>query len=149
VSGYWFALGLAIVLVVFLLVLLRQRRLKEKYAAIWLALALAVVVVGAFPGLVGWIAEHVGVATPSNLLFACALLILLGVCVQLSIEASTLEEETRTLAEELALLRLDVERLAVDRVPADPRAPAGGAPSAEGPVGPDAAGDDGGEAARD
>jgi hypothetical protein len=122
-TGYWFSLASAVVLVVFLFLLLRQRRLKEKYAAIWLALAVAVAVIGAFPALVGWIASHVGVATPSNLLFAVALIILLGVCVQLSIEATGLEEETRTLAEEVALLRLDIERLT------DQRKLAGGEPA--------------------
>ncbi len=111
-SGYWFALALAVVLVLFLVVLLRQRRLREKYAAIWLALAVVVVILGAFPGLAGTLARAVGVETPSNLLFAGAIVILLGVCVQLSVEVTTLEEETRTLAEEVALLRLDVEHLA-------------------------------------
>jgi hypothetical protein len=109
-SGYWFALAAAVAVVFFLVLLLRRKRLGEKYAAIWIVLAVAVVVVGAFPGLVSRLAALVGVATPSNLLFACALLILLGVCVQLSVEATTLEEETRTLAEEVALLRADLER---------------------------------------
>ncbi|MCL1870977.1 MAG: DUF2304 domain-containing protein [Promicromonosporaceae bacterium] len=111
-SGYWFALVTAVLLVVFLVLLLRQRRLREKYAATWLVLAVVVVVIGAFPDLVTWLADVVGVETPSNLLFAGALLILLGVCVQLSVEVTTLEEETRTLAEEVAMLRLDVEQLA-------------------------------------
>lgn len=110
-SGYWYALAVAVLLVVFLLVLLRQRRLREKYAAIWLGLSLAVVVVGAFPSVVEWLARLAGVQTPSNLLFATALVILLGVCVQLSVEATSLEAETRTLAEELALLRERVDRL--------------------------------------
>lgn len=110
-SGYWYALAVAVLLVVFLLVLLRQRRLREKYATIWLGLSLAVVVVGAFPSVVEWLARLAGVQTPSNLLFATALVILLGVCVQLSVEATSLEAETRTLAEELALLRERVDRL--------------------------------------
>ena len=41
---------------------------------------------------------------------------LLLVCIQLSTEVSNLEEETRTLAEEIALLRLDLNELA-ERVP--------------------------------
>ncbi|QAY68897.1 DUF2304 domain-containing protein [Xylanimonas protaetiae] len=120
-SGYWFALTVAIVVAVLLMVLLRQRRLREKYAATWLVLAVFVVVIGAFPDLVAWLARVVGVETPSNLLFAGALVILLGVCVHLSVEATTLEEETRTLAEELALLRADVDKLSsAASVPAAP-----------------------------
>jgi hypothetical protein len=109
-SGYAFALGANAVLVVFLVVLLRTRRLREKYAITWIVVALGVGVIGAFPRLVDTIARLVGVQTPSNLLFASALAVLLLVCIQLSAEITTLEEETRTLAEEVALLRLDVDR---------------------------------------
>lgn len=110
-SGYPFALGLCAVVVVLLFFLLRTRRIREKYAGIWIALALAVVVLAVFPGLAVWIAGVVGVATPVNLLFAVAFVVLLAVCIQLSSEVSNLEEETRVLAEEVALLRLDVRTL--------------------------------------
>jgi len=43
--------------------------------------------------------------------FAIALIVLLLVCVQLSVEITSLEEESRTLVEEVALLRFDVERM--------------------------------------
>ncbi|MBO9556663.1 DUF2304 domain-containing protein [Cellulomonas sp.] len=109
-SGYGFALGLSALTLVVLLWLLRARRLREKYAAIWIVLAVSIVVLGAFPGLVFGLARFVGVETPANLLFASSLVVLLLVCIQLSTELSGLEEETRTLAEEHALLarRVDV-----------------------------------------
>ncbi|GEL45185.1 hypothetical protein CHO01_03010 [Cellulomonas hominis] len=91
-------------------------------------------VIGIFPGLAFWLSDLVGVQTPANLLFALASLVLLGVCIQLSTEVSALEEETRTLAEEVALLRLDVRQslAAHDQHPAGPddRAPAPGDPAA-------------------
>jgi hypothetical protein len=120
VSGYGFALGLSAATLVFILWLLRARRLREKYAAIWIVLAVAIVVLGAFPGLVFGLARFVGVETPANLLFATSLGVLLFVCIQLSTELSGLEEETRTLAEEHALLarRVDVLEAASGR-PAD------------------------------
>ena len=108
---YFLALATCIVVVVVLLVLLRTRRLKEKYAAVWLILAAGVCVIGAFPGAVASIASFVGVATSSNLLFASALAVLFGVCIQLSVELSSNEEVTRTLTEEVALLRLDLDQL--------------------------------------
>ena len=110
-SGYYFALAACLGLVVFLVILLRRRQLREKYAIIWIVVALAVCVLGAFPGLVEKVASAVGVATPSNLIFATALILLLVVCIQLSVEVTNLEERTRTLAEEVALLRFDLERL--------------------------------------
>ena len=133
-SGYPFALGLCAVVVVLLFFLLRTRRIREKYAGIWIALALAVVVLAVFPGLAVWIAGVVGVATPVNLLFAVAFVVLLAVCIQLSSEVSNLEEETRVLAEEVALLRLDVRTLreAASASAPPPSPPAPDAPAAGG-----------------
>lgn len=119
-SGYPFAVGACVLLVVFLVVLLRTRRLREKYAVIWIVVGVGVTVLGAFPSIVQSLASLVGVQTPSNLLFALALVVLLLVCIQLSTELTTLEEETRTLAEEVALLRLDLERVEA-RLPGDPQ----------------------------
>lgn len=110
-TGYPFALVACVALVVFLVMLLRTRRLREKYAIAWIVVGIGVCVFGAFPGAVTALARVVGVQTPSNLLFALASIVLLIVCIQLSTEITTLEEETRTLAEEVALLRFDVERI--------------------------------------
>ena len=111
-SVYVTALVVCAVLVVAVAFLLRTRRIREKYAAIWIVLTVAVVLIAAFPGLAFWVSGLVGVRTPVNLVFALAIVVLLAVCVQLSMEISNLEEETRTLAEELALVRLEVRSLA-------------------------------------
>ncbi|WP_046528771.1 MULTISPECIES: DUF2304 domain-containing protein [Cellulomonas] len=110
-SGYVFALVLCVAVLALLVQLLRTRRIREKYAAIWIFVAVAISVLGAFPHVVFWLADVVGVQTPVNLLFALAALVLLAVCLQLSGEISTLEEKTRTLAEEVALLQLQQRRL--------------------------------------
>ena len=107
-SGYALAVVLALAFLVLVVLLLRGRRIREKYAAIWLVLGTAVVVLALFPRLAFWLAGVAGVEQPSNLLFAVGSAVLLAVCIQLSSEISSLEEETRTLAEEIALLRLEV-----------------------------------------
>lgn len=108
---YTLALVGALVAVVLIVEMLRRRQLTEKYAGIWLVVGLSIVAVGVWPGLLEGLSRAVGVAVPSNLLFFGAAFVLLFVCLQLSREASRLEEETRTLAEELALLRQDVAEL--------------------------------------
>jgi hypothetical protein len=99
----------ALVSVVSMLELLRRRQLKEKYAVLWLAVGVGMLVLGSFPALLNKVADVVGVKDPPNLLLFGAALLLLLVCVHLSWEASRLEEKTRTLAEELALLRQKIE----------------------------------------
>jgi hypothetical protein len=111
VSGYAFAVVLCLAIVTLLLLLLRTRRVREKYAGIWLVVGGGVCIFAAFPGLAFWLADLLGVETPVNLVFSAAMVVLLWVCIQLSVEVSNLEEETRTVAEELALLRLQVVEL--------------------------------------
>ena len=110
-TGYAFAIACSVVVLGLLYFLLRTRRIREKYAGIWILLAIAVVILGAFPTLIVRFAALVGVGLPVNLLFALAFVTLLTVCIQLSSELSSLEEESRTLAEEIALLRLEVRTL--------------------------------------
>lgn len=110
-GGYWFVVVAAAILIVSLITLLRLRRLKEKYATLWIILGVASAVVGAVPPLAGTLADVLGVENPANLLFAAAIFVLLMVCIQLSLEVSSLEESVRTVTEEHALLRQEVERL--------------------------------------
>lgn len=117
-TGYPFAVGLSLVVVAFVLLLLRTRRLREKYAAIWIVLGVAVCTLALAPSLAFWLADVAGVVSPINLLFSTAIVVLLAVCIQLSSEVSTLEEETRTLTEEVAILGLRVENLEHGRGPA-------------------------------
>lgn len=104
-------IGLAVLIIVVVLWMLLTRKLREKYAALWLVIALSVLVIGLFPGLLEGLTGLLGVQLPSNLLFSMAILLLLGVTLHLSWELSQVEEETRRLAEEAAILRGQLERL--------------------------------------
>lgn len=101
----------AILVLGFMLELLRRRQLSEKYAALWLIVGVGVLSLLLAPELLQAASDALGFAVPANLLFLVALTLLLGVSVHLSWELSRLEDETRALAEELALLRSRVERL--------------------------------------
>lgn len=105
------ALLLALALLLLVFELLRRRRLREKYAAIWVAVAAGTMLLSIFPGLLYSAASLLGVQTPSNLLFLISLVVLLSISLQLSGEVGQLEEQTRTLAEEVGSLRLELEHL--------------------------------------
>ncbi len=104
-----------LLVLIFMLELLRRRQLREKYAILWLAVSVVVVVLAAFPSLLNWVGRRLGISDPPNLLFFGAVIVLLLVTVHLSWEASRLEEETRTLAEEVAILRMQVEAMQEQR----------------------------------
>lgn len=97
----------------FLLVfeLLRRRRLRQKYAFLWVLVAGATVLLSVVPGVLARASAALGIEVPSNLLFLVSLLILFGVSLQLSIEVGVLEEQSRRLAEEVGALQLRLEDL--------------------------------------
>jgi hypothetical protein len=96
----------------FVLHLLRSGRLRAKYAMLWSTVGAGLVILAAFPGLLDWTAVRLGIYYPpaAFLMAAVAFLFVLGV--HFSWELSRLEERTRTLAEEVALLRDDLDRQA-------------------------------------
>lgn len=89
--------------------MLRRQRLREKYAVIWILVVAITVVLALFPKTLVAAAGLLGVEVPANLLFFGAIMLLLVISIQLSYEIGRLEERTRTLAEEVALLRLQHE----------------------------------------
>jgi len=106
-------LGIALSLIALGLVgwMLLTRRLQEKYAVLWIVIALCVLVLGLFPQLLLWATALIGVQLPVNLLFALAILLLLGVAMHLSWELSSAENEIRRLAEEAAISGAIVDQL--------------------------------------
>lgn len=90
--------------------MMRRHRLREKYALIWVLVAVGIITVAAFPSLLVRTSEALGLEVPVNLLFFSAAFVVLVLTLQHSSELGRLEERTRTLAEEIALLRLDLDR---------------------------------------
>lgn len=105
------ALAVAVVTLMLMVELLRRRQLREKYAALWLAVGVGVAVLGVFPGLLDWVADQLNVADPPNLLFFAAAVLVLVVEVHLSWELSRMEEKARVLSEEIAFLTMRMELL--------------------------------------
>jgi hypothetical protein len=98
----------AVVVLVLILELVRRRQLREKYALLWLGVGVVIAVMGFFPRLLDRITRFVGVASGVSLVLFLGIVFLLLVCLHLSWEMSRMEEETRSLAEEVALLRTQV-----------------------------------------
>ena len=121
-------MAVAAILLVF--ELLRGRRLRQKYAFLWVVVAGVAAVISIFPALLQRASALLGIAVPSNLLFLVSLLILFGVSLQLSIEVGVLEEQARRLAEEVGAMRLRLEDVEW-RARAGPQMGAGTASSSE------------------
>lgn len=106
-----FFLIVAIVILFFLFSLVRSRKLREKYVLLWMAVGLMVIVLTVYPPLLSWMTEISGISLASNLLFVLSILLLLGVTLHLTLEISRSEDHTRTLAENVAILNLQIKNL--------------------------------------
>jgi hypothetical protein len=113
-------IAMAVAILVTLFEMLRRHRLREKYALIWFLIAVCAVVVAVLPGLLNWATDLLGLNLPSNLLFFVASVVLLMLTLQHSYELGRLEERTRTLAEEVGLLRLELTRTSGENAPESP-----------------------------
>ena len=89
----------------FLLRLLRRRQLRGKYTLLWMFVGVVVLALAVFPTLLDHTANVLGIYSGPNLLFLLSIAFLLLVCIYFSWELSRLEERTRVLAEEVAILR--------------------------------------------
>ncbi len=112
-----FFLILTLCLVIMVLAQVRNQKMKEKYAALWLIVSAIIVVLTVFPKLLDWLADLVGIETPVNLLFLLAIIMLIAVTLHLTQALSRLTEDTRILAEAAAIKDLEVRQLQ-DRVAA-------------------------------
>ena len=97
----------ALAVLAFMVELLRRRQLQEKYAILWLLVSVVMLPLAFFPILTDTVARAIGIASGVSLVLFLGIVFLLLVCVHLSWEVSRLEEETRTLAEDVALMRAE------------------------------------------
>lgn len=104
-------IAFALIVVTLIIVMLLRRQLREKYAILWLLIGITILVLSVFPSLLLGLSSFLGVAVPSNLIFALSIVLLVGVTLHLSWELSQAEDEIRRVAEEVAILRAAVEKL--------------------------------------
>jgi hypothetical protein len=102
------SIAATIVSIVMLLVvfeLIRSRRLRERYALLWLATGIVLVVLSAWRGGLNTIAGWFGVrGYPPAVLFAVGLLFVIVVLLHYSTVISRLVDQNTILAQRLALL---------------------------------------------
>ena len=101
----------ALLLLALIFELLRRRQLREKYAVLWLVVGLVTLPLGFIPWSLDNVSSWLGVASGASLVLFLAVVFLLIVCIHLSWEASRLEDETRSLAEEVALIRAELREV--------------------------------------
>ncbi len=109
-TSYLIGIVAAALVLLVVVELLRRGRLRERHAVWWFLAGLLALIAGVFPGTVAWAAQVTGIEVPVNLVFFVSIAILFLVCLQHSAELTRLESKTRTLAERVALLELELRK---------------------------------------
>ncbi|WP_314705282.1 DUF2304 domain-containing protein [Rothia mucilaginosa] len=104
-SANIFFLLIVVVMEVLVLAQVRNQKMKEKYAALWLIVGIIMIVLALFPKLLDTLSRLVGIETPVNLLFLLAIIMLMGISLHLTLAISKITDDMRTLAEEVAIMK--------------------------------------------
>jgi hypothetical protein len=100
----------SLALLVVVLELIRSRRLRERYALLWLATGVVLTVLSAWRDGLNTIAGWVGIRSyPPAVLFAVGIVFILAVLLHYSTVISRLSDQNVLLAQRLALLESELE----------------------------------------
>jgi cell division protein FtsW (lipid II flippase) len=103
------AVAASLLLLAIVFELIRSRRLRERYALLWLLTGLVLLALSAWRGGLNTIAGWVGVQTyPPAVLFAVALLFVLAVLLHYATVISKVTDQNVILAQRVALLELEL-----------------------------------------
>jgi len=105
------AIVATLILFLVLLELVRRRRLLERYAVLWLFSAVVLLGLGVWRGLLKSVASALGIYYPPSALFVIAFGFILVLLLHFSIAVSRLAEQSKVLAQRLALLEERQRRL--------------------------------------
>jgi hypothetical protein len=93
-------------LLVVVLELVRRKRFLERYALLWILSAVVLLALAVWQGVLATIAEAVGIEYPPNALFLIAFGFVLLLLLHFSLAVSRLSDQTKVLAQRLAMLEL-------------------------------------------
>jgi hypothetical protein len=105
----------SVALVLFVLVLVKKRKLKEEYALLWLFTGLVIAIFSAFRNLLEILGDLLGIFySPAALLLVAVLFILL-ILLHFSVVISSFSERIRILAQKVVELEFEAKSTKPDR----------------------------------
>jgi hypothetical protein len=99
--------------VIVVIELIRQGRLKERYSLLWLLAGGILLIFSSSRNLLNFISSLLGIYYPPSFLFLLAFLFLLLITLHFSVVISGLSEKNKQLAQELALLRQEMRETVI------------------------------------
>lgn len=111
----------ALLLALYVLDLVRRRKLSEEYSLLWVIASVVIAVLGFSTPLLVWLTRTLGVLGEASTVFAFGLAFAIAMLLYLSLKLSRLGFENHALTRDLALLRHDFEESRRERTGEDGR----------------------------
>jgi len=107
----YIAIAASIGLFIYILFLVKNKRIKEEYSLLWLFFSAIFIMFSIWRSILEEFAAMVGIAYPPAALFLILLFAVFLILIEFSVIISKLSERNKSLAQEIGLLRMEVERL--------------------------------------
>jgi hypothetical protein len=101
------AVGGSVIVFVFVIELVRRRRLKEEYSLLWILTAVALIVLSIWNQLLNDVSDLIGAAAPQSTRFFFGLMFVVLVLLHFSVRISAMERRVTALVQELGILSLE------------------------------------------
>ena len=104
-----FAVLVAVALFLFIIELVRKKKVRIEYSYIWMLTGTGILILAVWYDLLIWITNLIGAVLPTTTLFLFALIFIIIICIHFSVRISSLSDQTMALAQEIALLKNQLE----------------------------------------
>ena len=112
------AIAVSLILLAVTVHLIRKHKLREQYALLWLLATVAILILSTFGGIVGRLADLFNVSYSPTLALVAGLLFALAVLLTQSVALSNQADQSRDMAQQMALLEYRLKELETQEEPA-------------------------------
>jgi hypothetical protein len=99
----------SVLLILFIVELIRRKRLREEFSILWLAMGVVFLVLSIFRGLLDKFSYAIGIGYPPAALFLVLIMGLAVILIHFSVAISRLTESQKKLVQEIGLLKAAFE----------------------------------------
>ena len=105
------AIAGSISLLIFIVILIRQHRLKEEYSLLWLFFTFFFMIFSIWRNGLEWISETVGIAYPPAALFLILIMALFVIMIEFSLIISKQSERIKSIGQNIGLMKQEIAEL--------------------------------------
>lgn len=108
---YTLAIIFSILFMAFVITLVRNNKLEEKYSILWIIFGIIIIVISFYPSIIDKVSNITGVVYGPSLIFLISFIILIIYIIHLSIVATKQNERIVKAAQEIAILKYELEKM--------------------------------------